>query len=324
MTPFCPPPVVHSSEALCPWLDTAHDGLYVGVDDVFASFDRFTQSFNPLGKLLVNGHVVLVTGHDGCGKSALVNKCVHWLNSRLREQAAQPHGQDTPSGSPVIVDLMDIHPEGDHKKRARTLFSVCVERLREQVAQFFTLPEWEKLEALPVEKDLVEGYQFLSGLLKKYSLVLLVLMPRARSEEEIHELARLALRNIVFFAEIATFGITPINRIKRELTSSLVPVKIGPLRAEDGLLWFKDHMRRVPPDRRRDLPQIPDDALVKFFNEVGEVRPLFTLRFLQEYFCRLYSTYIPRHPVVPISYENLSDFLNDIWNDIFGESEEGE
>ncbi|GII92017.1 hypothetical protein [Sinosporangium siamense] len=314
MTPFCAPPIVHSSKALCPWVDETHEALYVDVDDVFNSFDAFTRAFGELGNIEVHGHVVLVTGSDGCGKTALVNKCVSWLHRRLLPKRNQP----------VIVDLFSIFPEGDHRRRARTLFKALVHQLRADRGGFFTTEEWNSLATVDPEEDLILSYRLLSGLLKKNKLIVLALMPRAKSEEEILELARLALNHIVFFAEIPSFGITPANTIRKEFSSALVPVRIGKLQASDGLAWFRDRERRFPPEEQEELPSIPDDALIEFLTDIRESEEFFTLRFLQKYFCKFYSTYVPQHGGAPISYENLNSFLGNNWIDFFGEPQEGE
>jgi energy-coupling factor transporter ATP-binding protein EcfA2 len=74
------------TQPLCPWEHTSHHDFYVDVDNAKQAFDEFVQAMGDLALFLNHGRLVLVTGESGCGKTALVNRCVHWM---VRELAAR-------------------------------------------------------------------------------------------------------------------------------------------------------------------------------------------------------------------------------------------
>ncbi|MGX7824839.1 hypothetical protein ACTG9Q_07075 [Actinokineospora sp. 24-640] len=87
LNPFALPGVqADSVRVLRPHEDGSHDELYVDVCGSEAAYARFHAEFNA-GTVVERGGYLLVAGDSGCGKTALVNRCVFHMTRELAGSA---------------------------------------------------------------------------------------------------------------------------------------------------------------------------------------------------------------------------------------------
>ncbi|MEV5408142.1 hypothetical protein AB0K60_04760 [Thermopolyspora sp. NPDC052614] len=94
------------SEPLCPWRFHGHELLYADVDDTAAAFQHFVEDGPGVIDILEKGHLVVVNGVEGSGKTTLIHRCVDHMRDKLAEWRSQS-GQDA---TPAPGGLWSIKP----------------------------------------------------------------------------------------------------------------------------------------------------------------------------------------------------------------------
>ncbi|GAA4413142.1 hypothetical protein ACFQV2_29820 [Actinokineospora soli] len=83
VNPFAAPGIARGkARLLAPRADSTHDDLYVDVCGSGSAYRAFQDDFD-LGTVIEHGRMVLVVGDTGCGKTALLNRCLHHMDTIL-------------------------------------------------------------------------------------------------------------------------------------------------------------------------------------------------------------------------------------------------
>jgi hypothetical protein len=153
-SPPPPPPfVVPGSERdpdkpLCPWArDRGEDEKYYrSVGGHAAAYARFRQEVGQVGAFFDQGAVVVVSGPERSGKTALIHRCVQWLSKAMDSQVPILNYSDVQ----LPVKAVDEHTAEIAKKIKYDLL-----RLRP--------PDWIRDELKPENHTIDVMLQLLSG-----------------------------------------------------------------------------------------------------------------------------------------------------------------
>lgn len=217
---------------LCPWADgtSEHENYYVAVDNTQRAFEAFEAALTDSQDVLRVGWFVLATGGEGCGKSSLVNRCVHALHKRLTAESLN-----------VTIASATTRPE-----RAST-----THQRMESVCQYvIDLPEVAAL----LSPDLVERldeccsnparfYRRLGDALPD-NRVLVVLLPPSELAEEVRRYVELSRSKIVFFAESSDDDVAKDAAALTSAQARITTLAVNPLVDGDGRCFSKARMNR--------------------------------------------------------------------------------
>ncbi|WP_214411922.1 hypothetical protein [Sphaerisporangium fuscum] len=209
---------------LCPWRYRGHWDLYVPVDHTQQAFEEFCEQAADVDELAATGRLVVVSGVEGSGKTALIHRCVYILQRGL----AGALGVDPDQGAagdkwalrpPVpgvsVVDLSDEARRVAYDNKGQLcpldainqkIFKRVVGDVRKQLSN--PAAQLEEL-ASDTSGELVDLYQELSDFLCDREHFMLVILPFVRlGTRQLHvDFLRSYLnfsdRRIVFFAETA-------------------------------------------------------------------------------------------------------------------------
>jgi hypothetical protein len=205
------------------------DADYVPVDHTQHEFERFQQEIEDGESVIRDGRLVIATGPVGCGKTALINRCVKWLGS-----------ETGPAWREIVVDLRRDHGDRvDRERRRRLVSSRLVDELRQRQAL------GEDSRAVELHKDPDRMYPMLSQELGKSVLVLL-LPPSGDLVDELIDYARLVRARLLLFAETAYPRRVARRQEEIYSTGGSVPLilKLDKLRDHDGRLYADTRLHR--------------------------------------------------------------------------------
>lgn len=190
---------------LAPWLVHGHEELYASVDHMDEQFQYFVEH-GPQALAVTNiratsGHVVLVSGPRGTGKTSLIHRCVAHLAGEIRKV----RGQREPAEAELwtmrrgtdgvsVVLLGDVQNQGDGICRnndgqyapiadinARIFDQVKRGLTRvESFASLAALPEYADLDST----DLWRAYGALGNVLIRMAHCVLVVVPDLRWRDQ--------------------------------------------------------------------------------------------------------------------------------------------
>jgi hypothetical protein len=213
---------------LCPWGEgtTEHEDYYVAIDNAQHAFEEFTAVLDNSSDLPGVGWFVLVTGGEGCGKTSLINRCVHALREHLREQSIT-----------LTIAAARTAPAGTTDQRMETVCQTVLD-----------LPEVSGLLAPDLVTWLEERcgnparfYGRLSHALPA-DRALAVLLPSSELADEIRRYVDLCQGKIVFFAESPDEGVAADAPGLRSSQAQITTLHVTPLREGDGRFFSTARM----------------------------------------------------------------------------------
>jgi energy-coupling factor transporter ATP-binding protein EcfA2 len=259
-----PGPVDEYLQPLSPLRVDAHKHRYLPVDSSQERFDDFTRTFADPAAWARKGHLVVVTGDRGYGKTSLIQRCVSWL----QEQAA-PHCKM------VVVDLSDERwslTETEEDRRRRTLDWI-LDTLRRDL-------QADQVAQIKNHADMMESFRDLGRVLSTRAdgsgnalppIVVAVLLQGYPRPSELEQYYSLARPGMFFFAEIfdheditaVTAMIPRFNRVSTDARA--LPLDV--LKPGDADLLM-DWIRR----QGGGWPVVPDDIVREYFDSIIQYR----------------------------------------------------
>jgi hypothetical protein len=167
---------------------------YLDIDSIGEIFGKFATRFDDPARWPRQGHVIVVTGDRGFGKTSLIQRCAHWL--RFYQQS---------KCEVTYLDLSDERWTGEGKDRVKRVFSRMLHHVRDDISA-------AALSEISGEKlDIADSFKYLSDAMSVrrddagkllLPLVLLVTLPPYPKPSEITQYYNLAQAGMFIFAEV--------------------------------------------------------------------------------------------------------------------------
>ncbi|GHJ18314.1 hypothetical protein TPA0908_63090 [Micromonospora sp. AKA38] len=237
-------PRLGSTDPLNPLWYAEHVNYYVPVDNTEASFEQCQGRFADVAHLHHEGRLVLVRGERGCGKTALVNRCAHWLRDRLGRDGLRAE----------VVNLrQEAHENDPIPTRREHTCRALLDKLNELQLLRHNL-------AYEMRDRPDDAYRNLPGCLDT-DQALIVLLPPVELIEELHYYAARAPRRMVFFAETTS----ALDRRDRDvLGRNTVHLEVDGFDHRHAARFAADRLGRLTPGL---LPPLADTALEEYIDD---------------------------------------------------------
>jgi energy-coupling factor transporter ATP-binding protein EcfA2 len=278
---------------LRPWhRDTPqHKDYYVPVDNTLTAFEEFQVNLATPGDLMRGGWFVVVTGHPGCGKTSLVNRCAHWLAHTL-------------AGCPIKATIADVSDAAAENEEIDERMKRVCRRLTNRWLGPLVKPDQRQLLADSCD-DPSDFYPLLSDALE--DRVLIVLLPPAELIEEVRKYAWLCREKIVFFVESSFEQVAgSANVLRIPDTTRMTRLTVHALGEGDGRSFQVDRMNRHdgrgPGLDEEAAEQMVAARLGGLGTSIGQLQTL--LHGAYEDAARQ-----PNHDRVIINYDYLRDYV---------------
>ncbi|MFI9811709.1 hypothetical protein [Saccharothrix variisporea] len=262
VNPFFVEPFVSPMEPLNP-IEHDHDHLYVDVDSSEAQFREFQRQMGDLTSVINRGRIVLATGHTGCGKSALLNRCAAWVIAGLKEQ-----GKDA-----KVVD-------------ASLTFAVSeptgmVERITTVSDRLFDLMRRENLiQSTAIEefrqdrREYVRVFDNLSFFLPENNVLILMLPSPEDLWREVVKYASLVRGRVLLMMESSRLDHEAVQQINVGVERHTKPIvlEVGPLKDGDVKRFVDARLNRQGIPGR--FPRMSDETVVSVGSRMATVAQL--------------------------------------------------
>ncbi|MGW2824942.1 hypothetical protein ACWC24_28645 [Streptomyces sp. NPDC001443] len=268
--PWLPPPLL-DDHPLVPWVEESHAGQWVDVDHALDQVNQFEQCLRRLPEMILpkvdTGHLVVVTGPVGMGKTTLIHRCVHLAHQYLEHFRQQPRPGAGRAGV-IQPPTPYVAMTGGYDNRAngistdaRGQFASTQDintALRNKIVDELgdLIPE-KSLQRVRAETEVHEAFKLLSRLLAQQDALLLVLIPHMDWRDGMGSVRTDFLRTclkharsrIVLFVEVCHHDPDRAHEVVAEIwpNSALTHLKLGSLTSED-TVKFSQAARGDHPD----------------------------------------------------------------------------
>lgn len=218
--PFASP---SSAKPLSPWETAEHESFYADIDNSEKGFTDLQDQIEYLNPS-EDSYAILVYGKAGCGKSALINRSVHWIRSHF--QAKYPRiaivnlaGEDAQIGVPV-------------DRKLRTQAQLISEKL---YAAGIPKPEYDALMGRVDEPALFTTS--LQEILLENRIFAVLILPQIELKNELDAYQNSwRRRHLVCFYETSSDDVATHSARSYGAASAKPTLRldVGPLRPEDG------------------------------------------------------------------------------------------
>jgi energy-coupling factor transporter ATP-binding protein EcfA2 len=200
------------------------EARYLNIDSSHLRYEEFKAEFDQSCAWGDQGHLVVVTGERGYGKSSLIQRCAYWLKSVAEGQGAL---------RVAVADLSDERwPKGEEEPdRLKMTLSEMLDALGDNI-------EADERRQIDRSSELWEKFRDLGRILAatrrpeagKPPLVLVVLTQGYPKPAEIEQYYRFARPGMFFFAELwERDHISDVRRLIGEFDRDEVTVRELPL-----------------------------------------------------------------------------------------------
>ncbi|WIX88190.1 hypothetical protein [Amycolatopsis sp. DG1A-15b] len=231
--PFAVPKLTDPKQPLCPWRHPEHRDLYVDLDHTQEAYEEFTQQAATLGSPGEDGKLLLVTGDTGCGKTAVANRCLGWLEKTLADRELK-------------VEIVDARPAllGQTLSMTERLTTVCDYVVGQLEGEDFLVPadlnRFVENRAFPARVYPHLGRSLVRG------IVLVILLPSTELAQEVIRYGGWVSKRTLFVVESAHFEDKHLKVIDNELKDygRLVRIHVGKLKEGDFARFANDRLTR--------------------------------------------------------------------------------
>ncbi|MGW3105273.1 hypothetical protein [Streptomyces sp. NPDC001100] len=252
---------------LCPWETAEHADLYVPVDHSQEAFFSYKEELQADFDFTKSGKLVLITGPQGCGKTSLMHRCAWETREFL-----------TPMPSPAKIEIIDLTSDGllgiDTQARIRHICRRIHDELH--LRRAFDDRTYEELEKRNDEP--AQFYPYLSRLLARAGLVIILLLPPSELVEEVRSYSSYTQKMLVFFCESSYEAVAAIepNPAAKPITHLMLDV----LDESDGWNFVNSRIARTATQSAH-CPVTDEATVLKFMQTRIRGRGQTTIRELQ-------------------------------------------
>jgi hypothetical protein len=231
MNPYRVPGLTGPNGVLCPFKKPDHDDYYVPVDNTQKAYEQFTEEIDDPHRLSTDGLLVVVSGEQHCGKTALINRCAAWLRRRLNDVDLQGH-------------IFQLTRERIATRSIETRLAHVFDCISDDLGHRRLLGEDQLRELANRKNDLERAFRYLSDILDQNRVLIIVLPPSADLIKEAERYANFSRGKIVFFAESSYVDIVRHHwpSIRSAGPAAPILLEVGPLHEDDS--WFFAHARQ--------------------------------------------------------------------------------
>lgn len=215
-----------SDAALCPWDCAEHEHFYAPVDRTLVAFRQFDAAVAGQ-RAAAAGSAVLVHGMQGCGKTALIHRCV----------AALKKAYESSAESLRIFDLSsEVHAGSASEDRVRAVCQALIDLIEED--DLLVSADVKTLCARAGEPT--RAMSFLSNRLASSNAIVCVVLPSVELPLELDTYIGLLRTRLFFFFESPAQAVEQhCRRNYGSAASRPVPtLTVGPLEREDDAWEF--------------------------------------------------------------------------------------
>lgn len=233
VNPFCLPD--SPMNLLCPWIYRSHRELYVDLDNTGPAFEEFVHAMGDPTALSEYGRLALVTGESGCGKSALVHRCVDWVVEELGGKGLRS----------MPVDLTRVLHGMPEMKIEERLSQACDSLFTKLLKQHVLKPQ--DAEYLRPDRDRPDRlYPLVPDALVDDRILIILLPSPGDLVNEVIRYAALVEPRVLFVLESALFEERNVHTIRNTRGALIPPItlNVGPLRPGDAKAFIKDRLTR--------------------------------------------------------------------------------
>ncbi|WP_147437440.1 hypothetical protein [Micromonospora musae] len=249
---------------LCPWKHAEHNAYYVPVDHTEEAFRDFCNKVGDPATSVNRSTMIVAVGGEGCGKTALLHRCAHWLDAELRSCKIDS----------VIVDLTDETGLG-LASDARLVH--WTERLVDRIAIKNVLKSTLQKELSDRKSDPRSALPLLGDLLENIPKVLHVILPGIEFLAEATVLASLARPYLNLYTECTSEDLRRSLRMPGTPgLDSVVELEVGVLSVEDG--WVFVQSRLAAAALAATAPTIDEATVRRYMEERIKGRGTTTIR----------------------------------------------
>lgn len=234
---------------LSPLLRPADCGRYLELDSGPLMFEKFKELLHDPQLVFSRGHLVIVDGGSGFGKTSLANRCAHWLGDQLPRQHT------------VVSLIENENVPNDTETRLKRVFL----RVLDEAGRYLEAGVVNDLRARV--GDVADAFSALGRRMAdaKERRVLIVLMPPGGTAAEVQQLASATGRGLVFFSELndseqARLCAEHYGQGKTAGELSVLRLTLGVLNQGDGTLLVNSIH-----DESTGLPPIPQPIIDRYF-----------------------------------------------------------
>jgi hypothetical protein len=269
-----------------------HDALFVDVDGSEDAFRTFKENLSGGGTFEDRGAIAIAVGDKQYGKTALLNRCAHWLRETINSAGA---GGDPPTTA-KIIDLRWVHV-ADNQPTAERMKKVCQDLMSELQSEQCLKAKWEEHQREP--NYLLHN---LPRHLRPNLVIIALLPPTSDVVSELVEYARLVPKKVILLCE--TSFAERLTKVDAEFQSAAtVPVilRLGTLRPSDGAIFYQERRRLYP--QVGDIPEPTKNAL----SDLIKVKDMSVGEFQQILYGVYEQVQQRRPPVTKLTFKIISE-----------------
>lgn len=232
---------------LCPIKHPHHENFYVGVDHSETRYLEFIDAVGDASSLIEDGRLVVAYGGEGCGKTALLNRCAKWVKDDLADRGKRAQVLTLSNESRANISVED---------RQKYVFDCVIDEVRKH--ELVSASDLEVLRAR--QDDPLRGYRYLSEVLPP-DVVLVVLLPTSEVAGELVDYAGFVRGKLLLLAETAYVEVDRCWSDIRAANRQAEPLrlKVEQLREDDGWLFATARQRLNREDR--DYPIVTEETM---------------------------------------------------------------
>lgn len=252
---------------LRPLRDHLHADRYQAIDGFNEQFARFRKVFDRPDAWQARGHLFVVTGDRGFGKTSLRQRCAYWMREEMRKEWKHPDCEV------VVVDLSD---EDWSSATSDLRLTLILDRVLDDLRYFLYKEDLSLIKGRPHIED---SFQKLDSLLKwrvgadgtRKPVVTVVLPPGYPDIKDIKQYYKLIREGMVFIVEI--FSQDDIKAITENIDRRRDPFVLGRVNAHVMRLGeLKRGDDKLLAQRlQKDLGNCPSLNNTETWNELGRL-----------------------------------------------------